>query len=359
MTCRVYGVFVALGMGLLSSVGVACGDDTVPPVGGGGAGAAGGNGAGGNGAGTDGGGGDGPNDGGGGGDGGGGDRPDQACDHPPSDPVSAPKCDPGDLDVAGVIDDVAVDIDSVGGFGMSMYSTFREIGSHGLVYFPETEGEPGVSKPTRAIVRFPDESALADSWYCAGKGSDLTMDPQGLAFDFTLDSLSLLGSCETAAPVEGEIAACFTFEATGCENHNAVSTVPGAAFDLLFAGGYDTLSAGEATTFALFQGPDFQATNSIVGALAVDKFAVDTAVIDEVQTAPLGRGYLVVPPGAPDEGAVYCFGEGSTAEYLLTADSDDALFVQVRRADLKGLKRIGACPAEDACASGQLKGCTR
>lgn len=353
MTCRVYGVFVAVGMGLLSTFGAACGDDTVPPAGGGGSGA-GGSGAGGEGAGTDGGGGDGPSDGGGGG------RPDQACDHAPSDPATAPKCDPGDLDFAGVIDDVTVDIDSVGGFGMSMYSTFREIGRLGIVYFPETEGEPGRSKPTRAMVRFPDESDLADSWYCAGKGSELRMDAQGLAFDFTLDSLSLLGSCETATPVEGEIAACFTFEATGCESHNATSTVPGAAFDLPFAGGFDTLFAeGEASSFALFQGPDFEATNSIVGALAIDNFAVDVEVVGEVQTAPLGRGYLVVPPGAPDEGAVYCFGQGSSAEYLLTADNDDDLFVQVRRADLRGLKRIGSCPAEDACVAGQLKGCTR
>lgn len=359
MSGRVSNRLAVLGIGLLSMTGVACGDDAGDPSGGGGSGlhGGGGSGAGGDGAGPLGGGGNGGG-GNGGGDnpGGGGGGPDQPCDHDPSNGVEAPTCDTNQFIVSGELGSTAVHVEETRGWAMSSFSTFSEFGQLGILYFPKVEAVEGEAVPARGLVRFPADSNLADTWYCAGYGSELSAQNGLSSLDITLDSLSLLGACETGTPVEGEIANCFTFEGQGCEDHNAVSTVPGAEFDVRFAGGYDTFYLdGQADSMELFQGPDFAATDSFGGLVRVDKFDIDLENRGTVHTAPIGNAFLVVPPGAKDEGAVYCAGDGSTAQYVVF--DDDAVIVQ--RVDMKSLRRIGACPAADQCVEGQLKACAR
>ncbi|MFO0554095.1 MAG: hypothetical protein U0271_37285 [Polyangiaceae bacterium] len=335
----------------------ACGDDAGTGATGAGATGAGGSGAGGTGAGGTGAGGTGGDGAGGDGTGAGGSPDMQACDHEPT-PVGDPlKCDLGQLHVAG---DVAGNVDEsfVRGFGANWGSTFSEIGTFGLLYFPAVATQPGETTSLRGLMRFPDESTSADEWYCLGNGTELTQAPD--AFDFTgsLDSLSHLGNCDDATPVTGELDICFTGIAEGCTTSNVVSNVPAASFEIDLAGGYVTSNpnSDKSEAFWLFAGPTFDQTGmDVAGAIRFDATGIDLSEPNTMKTATLSRGFVVVPPGAEDEGAVYCVGDGSTIDYQVLNDG----VVDLQKGSFKNLKRLGACPAAEACVAGNLQVCAR
>lgn len=351
-----HGCLLVIGLGLVGMVQGGCGDEDVDD----GQGATTGTGASGDGGkpAEGGGGGDGAGASGAGGDGGGGGDPqthDEPCDHEPTSGEKA-TCTPGLIDVLGSVDGESIDDSALRGWGIIGGSTFSEIGTFGLLYFPAVEAESGQSTPVRGLIGMPDESSRPGTFYCAGKGSEITANAESFAFTATLDSLSLLGACETATPVTGEVEACFSAFAEGCEDSDVTSTIPGATFVLPLAGGYDTIVPGTGTPESawVFAGPTFeQGAVDVGGFVRLAAEGLDETEPSTTKTASITRAFFVVPDGAEDAGAVYCVGEESTVDYLIQDDGS----VLVQRGTFKNLKRIGACPAADACVEGQLSIC--
>ena len=103
------------------------------------------------------------------------------------------------------------------------------------------------------------------------------------------------------ALVEGEIDVCFsgTSGVEGCDDMGARSTIEDATFDLDLAGGYISSGPTVVTSelFWVFAGPEFEVEGmDVQGALRLDAVDVDVSEPNTTKTAPLSRGYIVVPP---------------------------------------------------------------
>lgn len=328
-------------LALASIAGAACGG--VEGVGGaGGTGGEGGGGAGGGGA---------------GGSGGEGGSDTYACDHAsPDGGLEAPTCAQSEVRLAGNLDGKPVDETFLPASLAPLRSTYIELGTFGQMYFPGAQAKPGENTAVRGLIRFPDESTRADAWYCVGEGSEVSVSSDVLGFTAALDSFSLLGSCETGTPVSGQIESCYY--SPDCEETRAVSTVEGASFDVEIGTGYSGTVVATGTGFAgaAFAGPMSSSDPADVsGFVKIESYDIDQSEPNTPGTkmATLARGFLIVPAGEPDAGAVYCVGDGSTVEYRMEAGA----FIPVR-STFKNLKRIGACAAAtNTCTAGQLQIC--
>jgi hypothetical protein len=139
-----------------------------------------------------------------------------------------------------------------------------------------------------------------------------------------LRSLSQLGGCPGGTLVEGEVNIALS---SGEGPSGMTSTLQGASFAVPMGEGRWTSKLGQAGVVAeLF-------TETPMGA-AIFAFEPGTG-------SPIAEGaYLIVPDGAPDAGAVYCAGPGST----VTTDSTGPDFL-IETVSFKSLSRLGACPA--------------
>jgi len=277
------------------------------------------------------------------------------CDHESADAgVEAPTCDMGEVQVVGALGGQPVS----GGFtpgslvSTAQYFTF---GTFGTTYFPDAEGKPGETTAVRGLLRFPDEDPQrANSWYCAGEGSEVSVSKDVLSYSATLDSLSSLGSCESGEPVSGQVETCYSSADCGFDHTRAVSTLSDASFDIGVGTGNSSTVTGTPTGSAYVTLTSVSDPTLESGFIRIESTTIDPSNPNTTGTlmTTLSRGFLIVPSGAPDAGAVYCVGEDSSLEYRMQAGA----FVPVR-STFKSLKRIGACPATDACTPGQLRIC--
>lgn len=181
---------------------------------------------------------------------------------------------------------------------------------------------PGTSSAATGLFRMPIDGEHAGEWYCAGQGSNITVDTTKT---FELNSISKLGSCADAVPVDGTVEGCFGADISLCPlGMKLNSTLVGAEFDwkanVLGYGGMPGL-------YEIFL------DNGGILALYIE---LDTVL----------GGLLLIAPGGPDAGGAYCIGPGS----LQPGGSNAMKF------SLTGLKRLGSCTDAKAVA-GSLKGC--
>ena len=213
-------------------------------------------------------------------------------------------------------------------------------GALGGVFLPGAEiTAPDTPIEATGMLRLPDESNLAGSWFCAGPGSSIEMDADFTKSTFVARSVTALGACP-GTPAAGQVDVCFS----QCSDPSLQSSLDGASFDR----GVTAFSAmgpvgGSVVRLRTLLSGGY-------GRLILEAIEIDFAATGE-QTAPLSRGFLIVPQGAPDAGAIYCVGEGSTLAYTTSRAGIVPL-----SATLQNLSRLGSCPGTGV--SGGISICT-
>lgn len=164
-----------------------------------------------------------------------------------------------------------------------------------------------------------------DVWYCFDDSSELL--PDG-AVDVTLTGLRRFGPCPGGEPVEGSISVCFGD--ASCGGAETVDVVIGDASYTEVESSSNSASGDEQLVAEFLVGSGDQGTAGLLGfrATSYQQGAVS------MQTADLTDAYYIVPLGQPDEGAIYCGGEGSSLTY-----GADGLI----SAELVHLSRLGSC----------------
>ena len=181
---------------------------------------------------------------------------------------------------------------------------------------------PGTSSQANGLFRMPGDGAHGGEWYCAGAGSNLTVDKTKT---FELNNLAKLGSCADATPVDGTVDGCFGADISLCPTGMKLkSTLLNAEFD------WEANVLGFGGMPGMYE---IYLDNGGILALYID---LDTVL----------GGLLLMAPGGADAGAAYCFEGGS-----LQPGGANAM-----KFSLSGLKRLGTC-AQAKAVEGSLKGC--
>lgn len=170
------------------------------------------------------------------------------------------------------------------------------------------------------------------AWYCFDDTSTLVDD--GAAVTVSLEGLQLFGACPGGEPQLGTIAVCFGDASCGGESTVDVALTDAAYLTALSDNASKDIGIGELLTKrTVGSGPSgtsgmlgIHATNHLVGAPGE-------------RTSPLGEVFFIAPLGAPDGGAIYCAGEGSTLTY--DGASGDPI-----SASLTNVTRLGSCADE-------------
>ena len=183
------------------------------------------------------------------------------------------------------------------------------------------------NRPGSALFQMPAGSPFAGQWFCAGNA----VAPAPMNFmpsTNTLSNISRLGACP-GVPVSGAVTLCSSISSTpgmnDCSGYDATiaSTLIGATFttqgELTNVGG--DISDG-IVGWLEGVGPT-GASPGTVAALVYDKSGWSGTVM---------QGVLLVGPGNPDAGAVYCISGGTSSETLTTHEFT-----------LTGLSRLGTC----------------
>jgi hypothetical protein len=192
--------------------------------------------------------------------------------------------------------------------------------------------------PTAGWLRMPDDSPDPGAWYCAAAGTSQAM--AGGVYEARLQSLSRVGACP-GLPVSGSMSLCFP--EGDCGDPSLSSDVPESTFAFTDGFYYGVSTSNIAPTARI----DLVADGGlwVMPTEDYDREAVDVA------TADLGPGFVIVPEGLPDAGALYCVGEGSTVDYR----SDPYLGMVPVTAELV-VSRLGRCPGAEP-ATGSLTFC--
>jgi hypothetical protein len=223
--------------------------------------------------------------------------------------------------------------------GMPVCASFQT-GVDGLLWAaPPSPGAITIQQGTpdttdTVLVQMPSGTPFAGEWFCAGNvvlPSPGLPPPGGLQSVATLSSLTRLGACPVT-PVAGTVTLCSSNPNSGgsyCSGYGATvtSTLTTATFtsqgtnadgtsisDGIMGWAEDVIPASEPSGTELF--------------IVYDKSG---------WSGPVVGGVLVIGPGNPDAGAVYCIGGGSTSETSTTHDFT-----------LTGLSRLGTCAGAPA-----------
>jgi hypothetical protein len=183
----------------------------------------------------------------------------------------------------------------------------------------------------------PAVATRKQTFVCAGPGSFMSIDQEGGpgSWSARLASLSQLGGCPGGTPVEGEVNITL---GNGQSPSGMTSTLQGANFAMPMGESFITAHLGHPGVVAA------AFTESPMGSAI---FAFEQAA-----SAPIDEGaYLIIPDGAPDAGAVYCVGPGSTV-----TTSGSPIDFLIETVSFKGLSRLGSCPATAVAGSLSLCG---
>jgi hypothetical protein len=240
--------------------------------------------------------------------------------------VTVPACAGGEARIAGTLDGSPIDETyQPNGVGVEG-ATHIVFGDLGNIFLRGAEGFSTEWSAGPGWLRMPQEGPRADTWWCAAPSSAVRFDGDSI-FEARVESLTFMGSCP-GTPVAGEVSICL--DPPSCGGVTIDSTVEGASFheEPMFGGGYGPIG-GTTAVIELHPGG---------GVFVLEADGIDPASTG-LQTSPLGTAYFIVPAGAPDEGAVYCVGEGSTLDYVM----DPAFGVLPMSAQLQNISRLGSC----------------
>ena len=164
-----------------------------------------------------------------------------------------------------------------------------------------------------------------DVWYCFADTSEFVPDGP---VDVTLTGLRRFGPCPGGEPVDGSISVCFGD--ASCGGAETVDVVIGDASYSETESGSNWASGDDQLLAEFLVGSGDQGTAGLLGfrATSYQQGAVS------MQSSDLADAFYIVPLGQPDEGAIYCGGEGSSVTY-----GADGLI----SAELVHLTRLGSC----------------
>jgi len=208
---------------------------------------------------------------------------------------------------------------------------------HGLFFVrPTAPPIDGGAEAFTGLFRMPAGGPGAGAWFCAAGATGSNGVSPGA--DFTLGSLSKLGACPSK-PTDGSVFGCLGLSGSGgCEDgddSSLVSTLAGATFSWAnpargVVAGVDRLEVLTPIAADATDGAGSRIFLELGGAAG------------DGGAGQITGGILLIGPGGPDPGGVYCVGGGTV--------SDGA----PRRFTLTGLSRLGACG--DAPVGGALVG---
>lgn len=236
-------------------------------------------------------------------------------------PVEPPSvtCADGEAHVAGAVGDVSFAWDGAFDRIIHLGQEYLGVGTEGIWYL-----DAPADGRADGWFRVPEDQPDAGAWYCLD-GVDQTLAP-GDVYAATAGRVTRAGPCP-GEPVDGDVVMCLSPQ--DCDGAQTVqSTLDGAPFDLDLTFVLGTQTAERVFFEGFTEG----------AALRLDTFDVDYAAPD-VEVAEIADGWLVVPPGLPDAGAIYCAGPGSTLEYAIDAPD----IVRPITVELHEVTRV-ACP---------------
>jgi hypothetical protein len=211
---------------------------------------------------------------------------------------------------------------------------------HGLFFVtptaPPVDGGP---EPFTGLFRMPAPGPGAGAWFCAAEATASNGLTPGA--DFTLTSLSKLGACP-GEPVDGVVNGCLGVQGSaGCEDggdSSLVSTLAGATFSWADPARGVVAALGPGGRIEVLTSIPSDGTDGAGSRLEIEFDGVPA----NGGTGKVTGGVLLIGPGGPDPGGVYCVGGGTVGD------------AAPRRFTLTGLSRLGACGA--APVGGSLAG---
>ncbi len=249
-------------------------------------------------------------------------------------------CQPGLVALRGNVGGESVDgvySDFGAAFPYDSHDVLLNFGTDGRVHLtPSGPAAEGTPTPASALIQLGAAEPAVRAFVCGGAGTSVTLSEGSPGWQARLSSLSVLGLCPGGTPVAGHV----TIALGEGEEHVMTSTIEGASF---------TASLGEGQVAGSLDDPRRVADLFTEARLGVASFSfLAKAPVDLIE-----GGYLVIPEGYPDAGAVYCIGEGSAV-----AISNPGPFTDIKAVALDNLSRLGACPAApidgeiELCAAG-------
>ena len=182
----------------------------------------------------------------------------------------------------------------------------------------------------------------ANEWLCFDDASQYVTNGDGIT-GASLHNLASLGTCP-GTPVEGTLELCFD---SSCGTPGVAATIDGASFDAPLGTQW---SAGPGDG-AFIVSADFGKSGGD-GSLGIggelELRATEVVQDGGTHESAVDDGWIVMPLGAPDAGAIYCAGEGSSLQY------EGGDFFTPHSATLTGLSRLGSCAELDGDGTGSL-----